>query len=159
MSAEKVGSLNTYVCDTCRIWIVTTVVDEGVTPFMIPHASCQPTPCKGSMQSTFGRLPMKCPPPDFEWYRPLRDWVVRDGKRWGGDVGIRDNLQHYEKGGLWLRRVTSAREKVDPHHARMRATTPATTRKTPRNSPCWCGSGVKSKRCQHGHSAEKEISQ
>lgn len=83
-----IGATNIYTCQVCGKSIVTVDVHEGTTPFM---TKCWETDgCPGPMVSAGYRVPVDCPPPQWEWYRPslhkLRelDFATQDHVRRGG---------------------------------------------------------------------------
>lgn len=99
---HKMWKLNVYVCP--KKHLTTTVdVDEGVTPFML---GCKMPGCNEMAQSSFypkqRPIPMHIPMPLWEWYKP--------------DINKVSSFErdHVEKGGLLLRRRTSAQPTNHP---------------------------------------------
>ena len=96
---KKNWRINAYICPEGHI-TSTVDVDEGVTPAMIgcTHKGCDES-SGSSFYPTDRPIPAFIPKPAWEWYRPEPLEAVQLDK-WDYD--------HVEKGGLLLRRRTSA---------------------------------------------------
>lgn len=115
--SEQAGKKNGYTCQGCGWRIVTVNVDDGTTPFMVGCENPLPTDgekekgraasgpirfekgCGAMMQSHFYRIPQDLEP-SHEWHSP--DERERKQMRRKGDP----NLEHVERGGLLLRRIS-----------------------------------------------------
>jgi hypothetical protein len=71
--AEAKGAMNRYVCQKCGNEVVTTLRDEGTTPFMIP---CDQLECGGVRHSCFYTVSFPIRKPDIEFYRPSDEEIV-----------------------------------------------------------------------------------
>lgn len=88
------GNLNVYTCGACGAELVTTDVDEGVTPFA---TRCRADGCTGDAYSAMYRIdPRRELTPTHAWYRP---GVLPDV-----DGGMH---HHLRQGGLTLRELTA----------------------------------------------------
>jgi hypothetical protein len=89
------GKRNLYACNTCRQYIVTIDVDEGVTPAFL---SCKAMKgCPGTMGSAWYRMPAWAHEGvDFEWYRPTGKAYAKLSKAM---------RKHVDDGGLDLRKA------------------------------------------------------
>lgn len=114
---EAAGGKNAYFCQTCQKYIVTVNIVEGVTPMFL---SCRAAEgCEGRMTSCmypphpwpeedgFGnKIPKEV---THEWYMPDEIEMKRLRKKARhGDLNAASELDHYERGGLALRKVASA---------------------------------------------------
>lgn len=88
------GLLNVYTCRVCGAKLVTTDLDEGVTPFM---TRCRVAGCSGDAESAMYRIDLRVVLiPTHAWYRP--DALPAE------DGGMHDYLR---RGGLTLRELTA----------------------------------------------------
>lgn len=93
------GQKNRYTCRHDPKHIITTLdVDDGTTPFLTVCETCKEAGVPGErgfrfpvMESSFYRIPQHYPH-THEWYRPVAGSAEAKG-------------QHYEMGGLFLRKV------------------------------------------------------
>ena len=79
---ERAGSLNAYVCDTCRGALVVVLLDWGTTPFLLscenygrhvvlPPGRRRVAPCRGMLSSSFYRVsPLFSAHLSHGFYRP-----------------------------------------------------------------------------------------
>lgn len=95
-----INRINVYTCPRGHL-TVTVDRDEGTTPFMM---SCSEGghPCLQPAQSSLYRVDQALAP-THEWYKP----TLKEAKR--KDRRARGTLDHVQRGGLLLRRITPAK--------------------------------------------------
>lgn len=108
MVGMPAGAKNCYYCETCGRYTVTVHADEGVTPmFLACRATGDISACGGRAVSMMYRpepWPDHVPSePQFEWFMPSKGAIWRS---------LPEMRQHYEMGGLELRRIGGEAEKA-----------------------------------------------
>lgn len=105
-------TINIYTCQKCGKRTVTKVIDEGVTPFIMPCGKCK----DGEALSCFFMCPQDLKP-EYEWFRPKTDAEIRKQLKWEIntfhkkedapdeliDICFEATKEHVKKGGLLLR--------------------------------------------------------
>lgn len=104
---EAKHKINKYTCEFCGDGIFTINRDEGTTPFMVPCMAR--LGCKGMMLSGFYQDEPRRP--GWEWIKPTPEELETylrlhdpQKKPWLREAVV----EHIQKGGLLLRRLTMA---------------------------------------------------